>query len=162
MENLVLVKQPFTTHTIRFQDCDPHGHLNNARYLDYMINAREDHLISFYDFDMFKLAKEEKKGWVVSKNEILYKQPAMVMEQVSIRSQLLEFSPKHVKVETVMYDMEQKNIKSLLWSVMIHFDLKTQKVIEHNQEMEDLLKNIIFPIKMNKIEERHNELTFEN
>ena len=28
----------------RFSDCDPFGHLNNARYIDYFINAREDHL----------------------------------------------------------------------------------------------------------------------
>lgn len=154
METKILNKQPITTHAIRFQDCDPHGHLNNSRYLDYMINAREDHLINFYDFDMFKLAREEKKGWVVSKNEILYKQPAMVMEKVQIRSQLLAFSGKHVKVETVMFDTFQKNIKSILWSVMVHFDLKTQKVIEHTPAMENLLKNIHYPVGTDTIEER--------
>ncbi len=27
---------------IRFQDCDPFNHLNNAAYINYLINARED------------------------------------------------------------------------------------------------------------------------
>jgi len=27
---------------IRFQDCDPLRHLNNAKYFDYFYNARED------------------------------------------------------------------------------------------------------------------------
>lgn len=32
----------------RFQDCDPFSHLNNARYIDYFLNAREDQLALFY------------------------------------------------------------------------------------------------------------------
>ena len=31
-----------STAIIRFQDCDPYSHLNNGRYLDYFMNARED------------------------------------------------------------------------------------------------------------------------
>lgn len=30
---------------IRFPDCDPFNHLNNSKYIDYFINAREDQLI---------------------------------------------------------------------------------------------------------------------
>ncbi len=30
---------------IRFQDCDPYAHLNNGRYLDYFMNAREDQCV---------------------------------------------------------------------------------------------------------------------
>ena len=30
---------------IRFPDCDPFNHLNNSKYIDYIINAREDHLL---------------------------------------------------------------------------------------------------------------------
>ncbi|HKP96885.1 MAG TPA: thioesterase family protein [Fibrobacteria bacterium] len=44
--------------TVRFQDCDPFGHLNNARYIDYFTNAREDQLIRYYDFDIYKLGKD--------------------------------------------------------------------------------------------------------
>ena len=35
---------------IRFIDCDPIGHLNNSKYLDYMLNAREDHVEDYYGF----------------------------------------------------------------------------------------------------------------
>ena len=37
---------------IRFQDCDPFNHLNNAAYLNYFMNAREDHLIENYGIDI--------------------------------------------------------------------------------------------------------------
>ena len=35
---------------VRFSDCDPIGHLNNVKYIEYMLNAREDHVESFYGF----------------------------------------------------------------------------------------------------------------
>ena len=49
---------------IRFSDCDPFNHLNNSRYIDYFINAREDHLLAYHDFNLYDLAKEKKLGWV--------------------------------------------------------------------------------------------------
>ncbi|WP_192348725.1 hypothetical protein [Algoriphagus sp. Y33] len=33
-------KIPESNSVIRFQDYDPFNHLNNARYIDYFINAR--------------------------------------------------------------------------------------------------------------------------
>ena len=45
---------------IRFSDCDPIGHLNNQRYMDYFLNAREDHLRQYLAFDMHK--RKEKYG----------------------------------------------------------------------------------------------------
>ena len=38
---------------IRFPDCDPFNHLNNAHYLDYFINAREDHLMNGMGFNIY-------------------------------------------------------------------------------------------------------------
>ncbi|MGB0837938.1 MAG: acyl-CoA thioesterase, partial [Flavobacteriaceae bacterium] len=38
---------------IRFQDCDPFNHLNNGKYIDYFVNAREDHLLEFYNLNLF-------------------------------------------------------------------------------------------------------------
>jgi len=61
---------------VRFQDCDPFQHLNNARYIDYFLNAREDQLIKFYDFSIFQYTKEANAGWVVTKTQIAYLYPA--------------------------------------------------------------------------------------
>ena len=43
-------KTPSSLFKIRFNDCDMFGHLNNARFIDYLINARQDHLKEHYDF----------------------------------------------------------------------------------------------------------------
>ena len=44
------IQEPESKVAIRFQDCDPFAHLNNAKYIEYFINAREDHLIQAYGY----------------------------------------------------------------------------------------------------------------
>jgi acyl-CoA thioester hydrolase len=69
--------EPITDVTIRFQDCDPFGHLNNARYIDYFINVREDHLLEHYNLDIFERQKQSNKNWVISKTKISYLFPVL-------------------------------------------------------------------------------------
>ncbi|MDA8650906.1 thioesterase, partial [Flavobacteriaceae bacterium] len=38
---------------VRFQDCDPFNHLNNAAYLNYLVNAREDQLMEAYGINIY-------------------------------------------------------------------------------------------------------------
>src|SRR5262245_4588822 len=99
-----LPKELESTTVIRFQDCDPFRHLNNAHYIDYFMNAREDHLIQFYDFHIFEFSQKTNDGWVVTKNQIAYLSPAMMQEQVVIRTQLIQMTASTLVVEGVMLD----------------------------------------------------------
>ena len=67
---------------IRFQDCDPFNHLNNAAYLNYFTNAREDQIKNYYDIDIYAMAKESGISWVVGSNQIAYISPALLMEDI--------------------------------------------------------------------------------
>ena len=64
---------------IRFQDCDPFNHLNNAAYINYLINAREDQILEHYKIDIYKMARTTGKSWVVGSNQIAYINPAFLM-----------------------------------------------------------------------------------
>ena len=44
-----------STAIIRFQDCDPLQHLNNAKYFDYFFNAREDQVPKLYGLEIIDL-----------------------------------------------------------------------------------------------------------
>ena len=57
---------------IRFIDCDPIGHLNNSKYLDYMLNAREDHVEEHYGYSYEEYTKETCCTWIAIQNEIAY------------------------------------------------------------------------------------------
>ena len=149
-----LTEQPESIATIRFQDCDPYGHLNNGRYLNYLINAREDHLIEHYNFNMYNYSQEHNSTWVVSKNEILYKFPAKAFEKVLIRTQLIEYTDRKLKIEMVMFDESKKKLNALLWMDMFFINFKTQRLEKHNADLMSLFERVVLPIESPKIEDR--------
>lgn len=129
---MTLEKEPQTTALIRFQDCDPFGHLNNARYIDYFINARQDHLMKFYGFNFFDMGQTE--NWVITKTQIAYLEPAQLMEEVLIRTRLLQMTDKTIHVEGLMMDNEGKRLKSISWVEFMYVSLKTGRPTNHPDE----------------------------
>jgi YbgC/YbaW family acyl-CoA thioester hydrolase len=119
-------KHPRSLYKIRFSDCDMLGHLNNARYIDYFLNAREDHLQDHYQLDL-NTFYEKGMGWVVGSHEIIYKRPAVYNEKVCIASALIEILPDSLLVEMVMMDEKETHLKSLAWTRFIHINMKTGK-----------------------------------
>lgn len=70
---------------VRFAECDPMGHLNNASYLTYLEQVAFDHAADG-GFDRFTLTKQEGALFVVRKHEITYHQPAFEDEWLLIRT----------------------------------------------------------------------------
>ena len=131
---------------IRFPDCDPFNHLNNARYIDYFINAREDHIIANLNFNIYHYAAQNGMGWVVSKNQIAYLRPAFLMETVVIDSTLLRAEDREVFVEMKMWNERKDKIKSVLWSNFVHINMKTQKPENHSKELMEIFKPFENPL----------------
>ena len=99
-----------STVKIRFQDCDPFNHLNNAAYLNYFVNAREDQILEQYGIDIYKMAKTIGVSWVVGSNQIAYINPAFLMEEVIIESQLLNFDETSLFIELKMWNKDKTKI----------------------------------------------------
>src|SRR6478735_5357749 len=108
-------KTPSSTSKIRFHDCDMFGHLNNARYVDYMIDARQDHLKESYNFD-YKDYYKINQGWVVTYHEIQYLKPAFFDEIVCIQSSLLEVESDALGIEILMTNEARTRLKAILRS----------------------------------------------
>ncbi len=120
---------------IRFPDCDPFNHLNNSRYIDYFINAREDHLANDHQFNIYAYAKEKKLSWVVSQNQIAYLKPAILMETVVIQTGILQLDEKQILVEMRMWNKDKTKLKALLWTRFVHFNFATQRSETHSAEL---------------------------
>lgn len=127
---------------IRFPDCDPFNHLNNSKYIDYMINAREDQLLKYYDFDIYKLAFEKGLSWVVAQNQIAYLAPATLMETVVIETQLIHHEDKSLVFEACMWNEDKTSVKALMWSKLVHFNLKTKKSETHSADLMHLFGQV--------------------
>jgi len=143
---------------VRFQDCDPFNHLNNSKYIDYFINAREDQLLANYSLNIFKMANEEGLSWVVSSNQICYLSPAFIMESVLIDSQLIAYTSKSLMVELRMWDEAQSRLKSMLWMNFVHYNLKTQRPENHSARLSKLFGDVVLPVEQTIFEDRRNYL----
>jgi len=159
LNNNHLPKQLESKMKIRFHDCDPFNHLNNSRYIDYMMTARGDQLIDHYNFDIYSIAREEQLGWVSAFTQVAYLQPATVMEEVVIQTALLNFSPKTLLLEALMWSHDKRTLKAGMWVRLVHFNLTTNKSQEHTAALIDFFKRVVNPLPVEcTLEQRINTL----
>ena len=125
---------------IRFQDCDPMQHLNNAKYFDYYFNAREDQVPKLYGLEIIDLIRKYESAWVVYNHNISYVKPAMVGEWVRIMSRIIWHNNNTIVVEYYMTDDSKTQLKNVLWSTMRYVTLKEGKSTDHTGAVEDFLK----------------------
>jgi acyl-CoA thioester hydrolase len=130
---------------IRFQDCDPLQHLNNAKYFDYYFNAREDQVAKLYGFDPGQLFREYKTGWVVYQHQIAYLRPALVSEWVRVTSRIIFFNEDTTITEHYMTDDSGQQLKNVLWVTSKYIDVQTGKRVPHHPAVMELLDAIKLP-----------------
>jgi acyl-CoA thioester hydrolase len=149
-----------STTTVRFQDCDPFGHLNNARYIDYFLNARQDQVASYYDFEIMKFGAQPAESWVVSKTQIAYMAPAALMEVVSIQTRLIDVNESQLLVEGVMMDQAEQRVKSVAWMEFTYISLRTGRPAIHPEDLMQLFNTVRIsdPIDTRNFDNRLAEL----
>ncbi len=139
---------------VRFQDCDPFNHLNNSKYIDYFLNVREDQLAEHYNIHVFKDLEFLGKSWVVTSNQINYIRPAHTLENVVIETQLIHFTNKIVVPEMKMWNENETELKAILWTKFIYFDVKNKRISNHSEELMEIFRTIVIPVAESSFEER--------
>lgn len=120
-------KEKSTIVKVRFSDCDPIGHLNNVKYLEYMLNAREDHVEMFYGFTYEEYMRNTGCTWIAIQNEIAYLKEVRYNTNVVISSKTIEISDRISKVEILMKSEDGQTVYAVLWITVIYFNMKTRK-----------------------------------
>jgi acyl-CoA thioesterase FadM len=131
-----------STALIRFEDCDPFGHLNNGRYIDYYLNAREDQLRENYGLDIYAMAKTTGKAWVVASNQLAYLREVKFMETVRIKTCLRWFSDSDLLMEGQMVDMKTGAIISVIWTRFAYIDIRKGQKAIHGEELVTLFNKV--------------------
>jgi YbgC/YbaW family acyl-CoA thioester hydrolase len=140
-ETIKLEKKPTTSYAVRFQDCDPMGHLNNSRYIDYVLNAREDHLETFYNMRLRDFIAKGY-GWVVANHEIFYLQPAVYNEKVKIQTSIIDIGKDCLIVEGLIMNEEETHCKALVWTRYVYVNVLTGKKENYERDLLDFFMNI--------------------
>ena len=137
-----MVTKPSSFYTVRFNDCDPLAHLNNSKYLDYFLNAREDQVKEHYGIDLKEWAGRGL-GFVVSRHEIQYIRAVTYNEVICIVTALVGYGDSHLDVEMLMYDKHQKILKAILWTKFTHISSRTGKRDQLNSEIMGWVSNAL-------------------
>ena len=132
---------------IRFGDCDPIGHLNNVKYIEYMLNAREDHVESGYGFTYEEYTRKTGCTWITIQNEIAYLKEVRYNAKVIISSKTIEVGDRVSKVEILMKSEDGKTIHSILWMTVIYFNMKTRKSDVHPEDTKRLFEKFLVDLE---------------
>jgi thioesterase III len=134
-----------SSYRVRFQDCDPYLHLNQASYLNYFVNAREDHLRDHYGLDVYRFAKENGLAWMVTKNQIAYLRQVFVNELVRIETHITSFDESSIQVEYIMWDDQKIKPKALLWATYTFVNVALGKRASHLPEINEFFAKVLWP-----------------
>lgn len=144
---------------VRFQDCDPFGHLNNVRYIDFFLNARQDQIAEAYGIQVIRPGVPE--SWVVSRSHIAYLAPAMLMETVLIRTHLIHADESRLLVEGMMLDEQARGPKAVLWIEFTYVNITTGRPALHSEELMALFDAVANPHADTNFEERVESIKAE-
>lgn len=116
---------------IREAHLDVFGHVNNAKYLEILEEARWD-WITRGGFGLKEIL-ERGIGPVVLEANLRFQREAKNRDQMLIRSRTLEYAGKIGKVEQVMLRADGKASCTALFTVAL-FDTKARKIISPTPE----------------------------
>lgn len=152
----------FSKTKIRFMDCDPMGHLNNSKYIDYMLNARDDHMAEHYEYTHEEYAHKTGCVWIIIQNEIAYLKEVRYNQEVIISSKLIEMNDRTCKIELLMKDSNAEKIHAVLWVTLIHFNLKTRKSEVVGEDVFATNEKLLSKVEQTDFQSRANFLRMKN
>jgi acyl-CoA thioester hydrolase len=94
---------------VRFRDCDPMGHANNAVYLTYLEQTRFAHWRSLWGFGDPQLPKG-MPGVILARVECDYKRSARYGEQLEVRMRVAEIGRTSFRYEYEIVDQEGRTV----------------------------------------------------
>jgi len=122
---------------VRFRDCDPLGHVNNAVYLTYLEQARFNHWRSLWGFGTPQLPPG-MPGIILARVECDYKRPATYGETLEIRLTVGEIGRSSFRYEYEIVDGEGRTVLAAK-TVQVMYDYTAGKPVPIPDDIRALL-----------------------
>jgi thioesterase-3 len=123
---------------VRGYHLDMYQHVNNARYLEFLEEARWNYIEAILD-----LREWQKRGFgfVVVNININYRKPALLNQILEIHSEMSQINRRSA---TIKQDIYLENTRTIVADAAVTFvivDIKTEKTVLIEGEVLDLLKS---------------------
>lgn len=120
---------------VRGYHLDGYQHVNNARYLEFLEEARWDCLAEDIDYFM-----QHKIAWIVANININYRLPALLGQHLVIETTINKIGNKSSILSQIIRCKETNNIIIDAEVTFVLFDMKTNKSLPI---VDDLLQKLL-------------------
>ena len=122
---------------VRFRDCDPLGHANNAVYLTYLEQARFSHWRSLWGFGSPQLPAD-RPGVILARVECDYRRPARYGDTLEIRMRVAEIGRTSFRYEYEIVDDQERTVLTAK-TVQVMYDYRTDTPVPVPDDIRELL-----------------------
>ena len=131
---------------VRFRDCDPMGHTNNAVYLSYLEQARFAHWRSLWGFGTPQPAPSKVEGLppglpgvILARVECDYKRPTKYGDVIEIRLAVADIGRTSFRYEYEIVDEEGRTVVKAK-TVQVMYDYAAERPVPIPDNIRQLLQ----------------------
>ncbi|WP_426712059.1 YbgC/FadM family acyl-CoA thioesterase [Cronobacter muytjensii] len=124
---------------VRGYHIDVYQHVNNARYLEFLEEARWDGL---ENDESFKWMMTHNIAFIVANININYRRPAVLGDLLTITSEVKQLNGKSGVLSQVITLAPEGEVVADALITFVCVDLKTQKALPIEGELREKLENI--------------------
>ncbi|HBZ14682.1 acyl-CoA thioesterase [Pantoea sp. NPDC088449] len=129
-----------TTIKVRGYHLDVYQHVNNARYLEFLEEARWQWL---EDVDAFHWLMEQQLAFVVVNININYRRPAVLGDVLNIESEVSQLSGKSGVITQRVLLASDNSVVADAALTFVCIDLRTQKAVPMEGELRERLASLM-------------------
>jgi acyl-CoA thioester hydrolase len=122
---------------VRFRDCDPMGHVNNAVYLTYLEQTRFAHWRALWGFGTPQVLPG-RPGVILAHVECDYKRPTKYGDTLEIRMTVAEIGRSSFRYDYEMVDAEGRTVLTAK-TVQVMYDYTAEKPVPIPDDIRALL-----------------------
>jgi acyl-CoA thioester hydrolase len=120
---------------VRFRDCDPLGHVNNAVYLTYLEDAR----LTLWRAQIGGVARTDEQGrrgegFILARAEVDFRAQVRYGDELEVRLALASFGRTSATYDYEIVDVQSDRVAATARTVQVWFDYDTQKPVPLSDE----------------------------
>ncbi len=127
---------------VRYGDLDPQGHVNNAKYLTYLEQARVTY---FQRLGLWRGRSFMDIGVILADAQITFRKPIVFGDLIRVGVRITRLGNKSISVEQQIEGSENREIFASAMLVLVAFDYHQQTSIQIPDDWRTTIKNFEGP-----------------
>ena len=132
--------------TVRFRDCDPLGHVNNAVYSTYLEQARFALWRAQAGVELRRAARGQgREGFILARTEIDFRSEAHEGDELEVRLTLDGFGRTSAAYSYEVVDAPTGRVVANAKSVQVWYDYEAKKPVPLTEDLKVRLSKPVIP-----------------